>query len=94
MVMLTALAIMGAVSVGTSLYSAISTSQANKKNLSIQKRALAQEQAEIDRQKRREIEQKKRENEQLMNSISKLTGTSYSGVSAPSIDYDKYGDMG
>lgn len=92
--MLTALAIMGAVSVGTSLYSAISTSRANKKNLRIQESALRQESEELERQKRREIEQKKRENEQLMNSVSQLTNTSYSGVTSPSIDYDKYGDMG
>ena len=88
------LLIMGAVSVGTNLYSAVSSSQANKKNLRIQRQALEQEELELQRQRKREIEQKKRENEQLMNSVSQLTNTSYSGVSSPSIDYDKYGDMG
>ena len=31
---------------------------------------------------------------QLMNAVSGLTNTSYSGVSSPTIDYDKYGDLG
>lgn len=86
--------IMGAVEVGTSLFSAYNSSKANKKNLRIQREALRQEELELERQKKREIEQKKRENEQLMNSVSNLTNTSFSGVSSPSVDYDKYGDLG
>ena len=43
---------------------------------------------------KREQEQQRRENEQLMNTVSGLTNTSYSGVSSPSLDYDKYGDLG
>ena len=68
--------------------------QANTKNLRIQREALNQQTTELERQKKLEIEQRKRENEQLMNSVSNLTNTSYSGVSSPSVDYDKYGDLG
>lgn len=66
----------------------------NRATLSNQRNALRQEQAEIERQRKREMDQQRRENEQLMNSVSNLTNTSYSGVSSPSVDYDKYGDLG
>ena len=80
--------------VGVSTYSAVSQAKANRESLRAQRKSLQQEQAEIERQKKKEIEQQKRENEQLMNTISNLTNTSYSGVSSPSVDYDKYGDLG
>lgn len=89
-----AMLISAAAITGASVYSTVEQSKANKKSLNIQKQALQQEQAELERQKKREIEQQKRENEQLMNSVSNLTNTAYSGVSSPSLDYDKYGDMG
>ena len=89
-----ALAVAIGAQVGVSTYSAVQTSKANKKNLRIQKQSLAEQQKELERQKRIEIEQQKRENEQLMNSISNLTNTGYTGVSSPTIDYDKYGDLG
>ena len=66
----------------------------NKKSLRIQQSSLIEQQEEIKHQRQREIEQQKRENEQLMNSISNLTNTSFGGVSSPSVDYDKYGDLG
>lgn len=62
--------------------------------LESQQRAYAEQSAEIARQKKIQQEQQRRENMQLMNSISNLTNTSYGGVSSPSIDYDKYGDLG
>ena len=92
--MATGAAIALAVSAGVSTYSAIETSKANQRNLRIQKKSLAEQQAELERQRRKEIEQQKRENAQLMNSVSALTDTSYTGSSAPSIDYDRYGDLG
>ena len=92
--MATGVAIGLAAVTGASIYSTVEQSKANKKSAKIQKQALQQEQAELERQKQREIEQQKRENEQLMNSVLNLTNTSYSGVSSPSLDYDKYGDMG
>lgn len=83
-----------AISAATGVYTAARQEHYNKAMLNEQRSATQQQQAEIDRQKKREIEQQKRENQQLMNSISNLTNTSYGGVSSPSIDYDKYGDLG
>lgn len=87
-------AILAGAYIGTQVFGAISSSRANKKSLRIQREQLRLQREELERQKKIEIEQQKRENEQLMNSVSNLTNTSYSGVSSPSIDYDKYGDLG
>lgn len=91
---MTGAAISMAVMAGASTYSAISQSHAQKKSLKESKRSLAQEQEELARQKKREQDQQRRENMQLMSAVSGLTNTSYSGVSSPTIDYDKYGDLG
>lgn len=87
-----------AAAVGTqvvsSIFGGISSSKANKRALRQQRAEYELQKAEIERQKKREIEQQKRENMQLMNTVSGLTNTSFSGVSSPSLDYDKYGDLG
>lgn len=88
------LTIFATASLGVSMFNAYQQNKANKENLRIQEASLAEQQRELERQKKREIEQQKRENQQLMNSISNLTNTAYSGVSSPSVDYDKYGDLG
>lgn len=92
--MATGTAIAVAALAGVSAYSAVETTKANRENLEIQRSSLSEQRKELERQKRIEIEQQKRENEQLMSSVSNLTNTAYTGVSSPSIDYDKYGDMG
>ena len=79
---------------GTSVYGTIEQTRANKRSLKEQKRANAAQEAEIARQKKREQDQQRRENMQLMNTVSNLTNTSFGGVSSPSVDYDKYGDLG
>jgi F0F1-type ATP synthase membrane subunit b/b' len=79
---------------GASVYSTVTQSKANKRALKEQKRANAEQESEIARQKEREQDQQRRENMQLMNTVSNLTNTSFGGVSSPSIDYDKYGDLG
>lgn len=88
------MAISAATTAGAGVYSAVETQKANRQNQRIQKQSLYAQQAELDRQRKKEIEQQKRENQQLMNAVSGLTNTSFSGVSSPSIDYDKYGDLG
>lgn len=90
----TVLAVSALAGVAVGGVSAYQQNKANKESLKTQKQALRQEQAEIERQKKREMEQQRRENEQLMNTVSGLTNTSYGGVSSPSVDYDKYGDLG
>ncbi len=80
--------------VGVSAYSAVEQTKANRESLEIQRSSLADQRKELDRQKRIEEDRQKRENMQLMNAVSGLTNTSFSGVSSPTIDYDKYGDLG
>lgn len=89
-----AIAVALGASVGVGTYSAVNQAKANRESLHAQKKALQQEREEIERQKKKEMDQQRRENEQLMNTVSGLTNTSYSGVSSPSVDYDKYGDLG
>lgn len=90
----TAMAISATVMAGTSMFSAFSSSKAQKKANKIAAQQLALQTKEIQRQREQEVSRQKRENEQLMNSVSNLTNTSYSGVSSPTVDYDKYGDLG
>lgn len=65
-----------------------------KQALKSQQKAYSEQAAEIARQKKIQQDQQRRENMQLMASVSNLTNTAFSGVSSPSIDYDKYGDLG
>lgn len=85
-------------SIGLNLFGGLfgqhKTNKANEESLRIQREALEMQRKELERQRKREIDQQKRENQQLMNSVSNLTNTAFSGVSSPSIDYDKYGDLG
>ena len=80
--------------IGSAIWGGISSNKANKRALREQRAEYELQKAELERTKKREIEQKKRENMQLMNTVSGLTNTSFSGVSSPSLDYDKYGDLG
>lgn len=83
-----------AAAVGTQIVSSIFGYKSQKKQNKIAEEANAMQAAEIQRMRKLEVERQRRENEELMNSVSNLTNTSFSGVSSPSIDYDKYGDLG
>ena len=83
-----------AASVGTQIVSSIFGYKSQKKQNKIAEEANIMQAAEIQRMRKLETERQRRENEELMNSVSNLTNTSFSGVSSPSIDYDKYGDLG
>lgn len=83
-----------AASVGTQIVSSIFGYKSQKKQNKIAEEANVMQAAEIQRMRKLETERQRRENEELMNSVSNLTNTSFSGVSSPSIDYDKYGDLG
>ena len=80
--------------VGAKLFGAWSSSKAQKKSNQIQQQMLKLQTEEITRQRKIEEERQRRENMELMNSVSNLTNTSYGGVSAPTVSYDKYGDLG
>lgn len=65
-----------------------------KKQNRIAERAAQQQAEEIKRQREIEEQRQRRENEELMNSVSNLTNTAWSGANAPSLAFDKYGDLG
>lgn len=80
--------------VGAKIFDSYSSSKAQKESNRIQNEMLKQQTEEITRQRKIEEERQRRENMELMNSVSNLTNTSYGGVSAPTVAYDKYGDLG
>ena len=83
-----------AASVGVSLFGTIMGSKSQEKQNKIAAEALKLQAEEAQRMRKLEVQRQRRENEELMNSVSNLTNTSFSGVSSPSVDYDKYGDLG
>lgn len=80
--------------VGVSILSALGGHYTQRKQLKIAERAARKQAEEIERQRRREEDRQRRENEELMNSVSNLTNTAWSGASAPTVSFDKYGDLG
>ena len=79
---------------GTSIISSLAGHYTQKKQLKIAQKAAKMQAEEIARQRKREEDRQRRENEELMNSVSNLTNTAWSGASAPTISFDKYGDLG
>ena len=83
-----------AASVGVSIVSSFLGHKSQSKQNRIASEANRMQAEEIQRMRKLEVQRQRRENEELMNSVSNLTNTAFSGVSSPSIDYDKYGDLG
>lgn len=83
-----------AASVGIQLVSSIFGHHSQRKQTGIAERAAQQQAEEIARQRKLEEERQRRENEELMNSVSNLTNVAWSGASAPTMAFDKYGDLG
>lgn len=88
------LAIAAGAFIGSQIFGAVSSSKAQKKSNQTQQQMLKLQTEEITRQRKIEEERQRRENMELMNSVSNLTNTSYGGVTAPTVAYDKYGDLG
>lgn len=80
--------------VGSQIFSALSSSKAQKRSNRTQRKMLELQTEEITRQRKIEEERQRRENMELMNSVSNLTNTSYGGVAVSTVSYDKYGDLG
>ena len=80
--------------VGTQIYSAWSASKSQNKQNKIAAQQLKLQTEEIQRQRKLEENRQRRENEELMNSVTNLTNVAWSGASAPTMSYDKYGDLG
>jgi hypothetical protein len=83
-----------AASVGTQIVSSIFGHKSQEKQNRIAAKALKLQAEELGRQRKLEEERQRRENEELMNSVSNLTNVAWSGASAPTMAYDKYGDLG
>ena len=56
--------------------------------------AAYRQKKELERQADLEEARMQRENAELMNSVTNLTNVSWSGANAPSLAFDKYGDLG
>lgn len=83
-----------AASLGVQIVSSVFGHKSQEKQNKIAARAAQQQADEIARQRKLEEERQRRENEELMNSVTNLTNVSWSGASAPSMAFDKYGDLG
>ena len=79
---------------GAQLVSSVFSGVQQAKQTKIASRAAQQQAEEIARQRRLEERRQRRENEELMNSVSNLKNVAWSGASAPSMSFDKYGDLG
>jgi hypothetical protein len=83
-----------AASVGIQLVSSIFGHKSQSKQNKIAAQAAKLQAEEVARQRKLEEERQRRENEELMNSVSNLTNVAWSGASAPTMAFDKYGDLG
>lgn len=83
-----------AASVGIQLVSSIFGHKSQSKQNKIAAQAAKLQAEELRRQREQEEQRQRRENEELMNSVSNLTNVAWSGASAPTMAYDKYGDLG
>ena len=77
---------------GTSIFSSIMSSRAQKKSNELQAQALAMQAEELKRQREMEADNLRRENLKQMNSVQGLTQTGYAPVITAG--QDKYGDLG
>lgn len=83
-----------AAAVGTQIVSSVFGYKSQQRQNEIAEESNRMQAEELARQRKLEVERQRRENEELMNSVANLTNTSFGGVSSPTIDYDKYGDLG
>lgn len=83
-----------AASIGVSVVSTILGHKSQKEQNKISEQALQQQADEIARQRKLEENRQRRENKELMNSVSNLTNVAWSGANAPTMAFDKYGDLG
>ena len=79
---------------GTGIVNTIVGSKQQKRQNEIAAEANRLQAEEIARQRKLEQNRQRRENEELMNSVSNLTNVAWSGASAPTMSFDKYGDLG
>lgn len=88
------MAVFGGISAVSSVVSTIMGNKSAKRQAAIAAEYNRMQAEEIARQRRLEKERQRRENLELMNSVSNLTNVAWSGANAPTMSYDKYGDLG
>lgn len=80
--------------VGTQVVSSIFGHKSQSKQNEIARMAAYRQKKELEKQRDLEEARMQRENAELMNATTNLTNMSWSGANAPSIAFDKYGDLG
>lgn len=83
-----------AASIGTQVVSSIFGHKSQRRQNEIARLAAYRQKKELERQNVLEEARMQRENAELMNSVTNLTNVSWSGANAPSLAFDKYGDLG
>ena len=92
--MFTAMAVFAGIGAATGIANTIMGNKSAKRQAKIAEEANIMQAVELARQRKLEVERQKRENLELMNSVSNLTNVAWSGANAPTMSYDKYGDLG
>lgn len=92
--MLTFMAVAAGISAATGVAGTIMGNRQQRKQNKIAAEANRMQAEELARQRKLEENRQRRENSELMNSVSNLTNVAWSGASAPTISFDKYGDLG
>lgn len=80
--------------IGSQMFSSIAGTKSQSKQNAIAKQAAYKQKKELEKQADLEEARMQRENAELMNSVTNLTNISWSGANAPSLAFDKYGDLG
>lgn len=80
--------------IGSQIFGSILGSKSQEKQNRIARQTAYRQKKELERQREREEMRQRRENEELMNSVTNLTNVAWSGANAPTMAFDKYGDLG
>ena len=83
-----------AASVGIQAISSIFGHKSQSKQNEIARMAAYRQKKELEKQNDLEEARMQRENAELMNATTNLTNVAWSGASAPTMAFDKYGDLG
>lgn len=80
--------------IGSQIFGTIAGTRSQRRQNEIARLAAYRQKKELERQNVLEEARMQRENAELMNSVTNLTNVSWSGANAPSLAFDKYGDLG
>lgn len=80
--------------IGSQIFSSFAGARSQSKQNTIARQAAYRQKKELEKMADLEEARLQRENAELMNATTNLTNISWSGANAPSIAFDKYGDLG